>query len=800
MTSITDFYGGRRLEVTDAGVEIPKQVINTVAAAKSIYFKLRNNHIKRIMLYAEINGMIAGNAPYDVNKLREANLTHISNFNTLEPRSLYERAGLAYWNLLFTSEKIINFTFRYPGVPEASHYAEIVGRHWDRVVRTMWRSFDTNVAVLCGQLVKFGISPIIWPDENEMHWRVVELSKFYVADQSASDLDLLSIACVETEVAIVYLMEVFNEYRNRRNETDWNIDQLEKFLIWIANNVNKDPLAVYDQTELERKLSAGDISYDRMYNETVRLVSLYYKENDGTITHFMFHRDWDDGGEFLYKNKSQYRSFDDCLLIFTQSPGEQFIHGNRGIGHKVFSICQAKMMLDNSLVDMARWSSTPILKSPAMTVKDSEQVRFYPGVPTYIGSSEFVQNNLGANLQGVIATSQYFSNLLQQNAAFSGDDPGVQDRSLGSLSPSQTRLQAFKEFGVLRNQVNHFYSTFDVLLRQMVIRMVNATSMEKTYDIFQEWKERCVQDGVPEELFKPRKKGMLPQYWEVHATRSAGAGSQVAEIIALQELQPLVGSFGRREQEAYKRDYIKATVGADRVAAYTQDSQDVDEVGGGASLAGLENTVMQDGKSPLFSPANDHRSHVAIHLALANQIIQGITEQQIDVVQADRVFTVLIPHLQEHMQALSQNIFAQAFVQQIQKTVGGVIQYAQVNRRNAVRALEAKRKQEMEDVENTRRVMTEQEREDYKVQKDEARKDFKLMAQEKRVNEANRKRAETLQQKTDATVQAIREKTRAQVAAINKKENPSIERTNASEELSNMTNGSTPTPYDFEPQ
>lgn len=786
-------YAQERIKFTDKGIEVPDRVITSVSAARTIYTKLRANHLKRIALYAEISGMIAGNPPYDVGQLQNANLSHIANFNTLEPRSLYERAALAYWNLLFTSESVIHFKFNYPD-PQSQHFADLASKHWNTVVRRRWKSFDVNVAVLCAQLVKLGISPIVRPDERSPKWRVVELSKFFVPDQSAADLDLLSMVCIETEMPIVELFQIYREFKGKQDQTDWQIDNLEKFLYWIGNSPMRDTLFPHDTAEMERKVTAGDISFDRIYNETIRLVSLYYVENDGTVSHFIFHRD-DTTQGFLFESPSQYQSIADAITIFTQSPGEQFLHSNRGLGHKMYALCQAKMMMDNSLVDMARWAATPILKSPAMLAKEIDEIRFYPGLPTNIGNSEFIQNSTGSNLQGVIFTSQYFSNLLDKNLAFSGDNPGMPDMSQGSLSPSEARMRAFKEFGVLKNQINHFYSTFDTVLEQMVTIMVNSTKADPDYEIFEEWRDLCIEDGIPEELFKPRAPGKLPERWSVQATRSAGAGSQVAQLIGLQELLPIIGGMGKREEVAYRREWIKATLGMEFVQMFMQDSEDPDEVGGGASLAGVENAIMQEGRSPVFSPANDHRSHFAIHMALGQETIQRITQQMVDVVEADKTFNVLIPHLEQHMQVLANSIFTKRFFEQVRKPFEDLVKYAQLNRRNAIRVLQARQKEQIENQEQTQEVMDDQQRKDFVTTNEERRKDFKIEKQAARQDEAADHKAEALRRKTDADVEATLKKANASAEAARAK---SANNTPAAPP-NGLEPGATPSPFDFEP-
>jgi len=764
MFSSTDYFAMNRVKVKpDGSLDVPKRVIKNAATARSIYYVLRSEHLKRIYLYAEIDGLIAGNPPYDPEELKNAGLLHIANFNTLEPRAMYEKNAQSYWNLLFTSDCVINFSIDVKD-PMAPALANKMSYHWDKVVREMWPSFDINVSVLTGQLVKYGISPSVWVNESSPYWRVVETNKFFVPDQSASDMDLLSICCVENEFPLVFLLEIYDEYKDNRTATNWNIDALEKFLAWKANAPYKDNPLPNDLVELQRKLYQGDIMYDRLYNESLRMVSLFYKEGDGTITHFMIHRDWsnkdpvEDG--FLYMNTGQYKSWSQLFLLFTQSPGEQYIHGNRGLGQKMFPLCQAKMMMDNSLVDGGRWASTPIIKSPSMTVKEAESVRFTPGVMTNIGSMEFQQNNLGSNLKDIIGVSQYIGSMLDRNAAYSGDDSGKPDASTGSLAPDVFRMQAYKEFNVLRNQIAHFYKTFDALLEQMTVRMIHCTPKEHGYEMSKEWKDRCINDGVPEELLKA-KKGMLPPLLRVKATRTAGAGSQVGYMIGLKEIEPLVGTFGKPEQVNYIEDRIKAAMGPEFVDRYTKSLREQDELGGGASVAQLENAIMQEGKSPLAEPANDNQTHIQVHFALGKQIVDAVTQEQMSPIDADKVFEVLIPHNDQHIQYLSGSIFAKSFLEGIKKDWYDLKKFAVLNKRNAEKALLAQQKKQEEDAAKTQTVMTDEQRKDFIAKRGEDRKDFVVKKTVQRADEANQTRSEVIKKKTDAEVSSIRAKTEA---------------------------------------
>lgn len=770
MTSISATPALMRVESDgNGGIRIPEKVIGNINAARAIFSQLYTNNLPRIVLMAEIDGMIAGNPPYDPVKLREANLTSMANFNTLEPRAWFERGALSYYNLLYTNESIINITVR-GDAPELADIGGILSRNWNKVVREEWRSFDINMASLSAQLVKFGVSPGIWSDEKTFRWSVAELSKFLVPDQCQSDLDLMTVCCIENTVPITYLIEVYNQFKTGE-ETHWNKEQLMYLLCWLANTPVKNTFTPEDLVQLQQKITQGDLSFDNIYNESVPLVSLFYKENDGTISHYMFHRYFGmgDSSDFIYEFKSQYKKWQDFVVVFTQSPGEKYIHSNRGLGHKIFALSQAKMQGDCSLADLSRWASTPLVKTSPTAIRDADGIRINLGTATNIGGADFVNNTMGANIEPVIAASQYFSNMMQTNAAFSGDDPGVPDRSQqGSLAPTSEKFKALREYGVLRNQVSHFYNTCDVLFKEMTRRLVNLDATCPDYYIYKKFRDLCIEEGVPEILFK-NKAGELPSSWEVSATRTAGAGSQLGHIVGMELLMPITGSFGRREQNAFKKDWIRATVGQEYIPSYTQDDEDSDEIAGGASLAVTENGLMKLSQNVLATATNDQRAHIGVHMALGrelmDQISVGVEGGGMDVVQGDKVFNLLIPHLQQHVSFLASNPFAKNFLEQIKKPLDEIVKYAQLNRRNAIKKLESDAKKAQEDQQKTAEVMNEEQRKNMKAIGDEKRADFKVNAQVERAKEANVNRKEAMDVKVQADIDNKRKVTDAEVAS-----------------------------------
>lgn len=801
--------------VTKSGkLEAPKSIVPTVSGMKSIYFQYRTEHVKRIDLYAAIEGLIAGNPPYNPGELAKNKLGYLSNFNNLDARSLFDRSAQAYWNLLNEAEYIAQFEVRGPATdePEHSAWANTMSRHFNDVVRS-WPSFHTAVNTLSGQLVKFGVSPVFWPDEQDWRWRTIELSRFFIEDQAQTDVELITCVFVETIFTVQKIYDIYETFQNKTTKGEdttwdytvcpWNLEELKSFLIFFANTALKSDRQIYDMMEVQRRLQNGDLALTNAFSDSVRLVSGFYQEYTGKFSHFIFHPRWDHGN-FLFKELNQYNCLKEALVIFTASPGEFTIHSNRGVGHKIFSPMQAMMQLDCTIIDMARISGTPLIKSLATGSRDFEPIRIFPGVPTNIGSAEFIQNTLGANIQQLIGASQYVMTKVNYNIANSGDDPGFPDRSEGSISPSQAKMQSYREFGILKNNIAHYYIHFDMVIENMVIKMLNSKDGYQGYEYAKEWKDRCIMDGVPEELFATRKTDNkyygMPLQLKVKATRVAGDGSTLARIMGLQEMGPYVSSLGAEGVHEYLRQMVLATMGPQYVKAFLPKGTP-DELRGGASLAAVENGIMRLGESPVFSPDNDQRAHIGIHLALGNDTIQRIQQQQMTAVEADKILVVLVPHLKEHVEQVGKDILQKQFFQSIQRPYGELVQYATLNHHNAAKEIQAQIKAQQEQQAKQQQVMSDQELKTYQAQKDEERKDLKVGSQVERAKDANENRAEIMREK----VQSDAGNKRLEIELKNRnktveEQNKALEEKPLPELRSDLAkiNGVSPSPYNIE--
>ncbi len=796
------------------GIEAPTNILKTVSSAYQQYVVVREGDIPRIATYAAIQGMLNGNPPFDQEELEANGLGGNANFNNFKATSLCDKSALGFWNLINSTEVFVKIKLALQN-PDAKKYADLMARHFSDMCKE-WEDFAPNFNLLGGQVTNFGFCPVIFPHEESPMWEVVEVSRFHIPSQSQVFMSKLSNVAVDT---IYTVQELYMIYENISGEdSPWNKKALESFLLLRANSILPHGVLPYaNLMDAVRAYSDDDALANRYYNDTVRLVNMYQKEYDNKISHYIFSTDIfqtsslgvdPDLHDFLYFVDRQYKSIEDAVIVFTADPGQWTIHGNKGVGHKLFAPAQAINMLDCSIVDMARMSSTPLIRSLATGGKGTDPIRFYPGVATDIGAAEFVQNNLGANINQLVGASQYLSAGLQMNMVNAGDDPAVPDAAQGSISAGEARGRDFKEFSVLRNVVAHFYNTFDKVVRLTFVRFLTVKEGQPGYELAKEWKLRCIEDGVPEELFDTAKKGLhgLPrQFRSVKASRVAGDGSNYARIMGLEAMDRIVSTFNQRELNAWKRDWVEATAGVDYVDTYvTTDSGD--ELSGGASVARTEDNLMKLGQEPLFSADNDQAAHADEHMGTLTGIVQAVSQQQMSPVDADKIMAIGIPHITEHIQFMSKApLFYREVLGKLEKPYKQLLQWAQLNRRNAEAMIAAAMKKQQEDAAATQQVMDENERKNFMAQKDVERADFKVTQQVERAKEANVTRGEVMKEKvrSDADTKRLKVQLDAEVkqnATAKGREQTELANSSPEElslQLKGMT-GLTPSTVDFE--
>lgn len=762
--SVIDPNRGQILGGADGKLTPPHNIVTSANGLRSLYQTVFNEGLERIAIWTAIEGLLGGNAPYDQDALDKNGLSASSNFNTLSATSLVNRSINTVWNLTNQAERLAVFEIDYPDddsttEAELANYADIMSDQFSKVVRE-WQNFTGYNGVNCAQLVKFGLSVLLWTDERDWRPRVTQLNKFFVPNQTSSDIDQLTFCFFQNSYTAQYLWQCYErvsnessagankgtldlnqvgiEGNNDKYKYYWNLDALKQILLFKANSNAKPDAQYMNFYDMEQAFLNSDVGYSNFFGDGIELVSCFYKEYDGMISHYMFDL-YLPGQEFVYFYDRQYHDWSEAMAIFTSSPQHSTIHANKGVGQMIFSMAQAVNQLDCTAIDMGRYAGTPMFKNNNLSaVNDPQQLMIFPGAPTNMGNVELMNNTLGANIPGVMQLSQFMEGKLERNNQLSGEDPGVPDRDLGSISPTQARLQTYREFGLMKADISHYYNQLDFVYRTMVSKMLRSKPGYPGYEFAKKWKDKCIKKGVPQEIFDlGGTKWGLPEHLGVRAARVAGDGSTLGELIGLEGMLQLAGDFDPQQKNQFVKDWSRVMLGPDGMKKYATGGGQILSQSVDAGLAQLENNDFARGQQMSGAPG-EPKVHFPVHLAFASQVVQARLMDDMTAIQANQIFEPLLPHMSETFELIKRSRFGRTFVAKYQKQWDELKKYAILNKQNAEKETRAQLEQQQRDAAATEQVMSDAQRKDFVAQSDMRRRDFesrnKMARQERESN------------------------------------------------------------------
>ena len=683
-------------------LEAPENTIVSSSAARVVYDRVKHSHRKRCWNYERIDGMLDGNPPYNPAAMQQAGLSDMSNVNWKDGEAVFGSIALSYWSLFNDVENIAEFHIDFGDDEKLkAEWGRILSEEWDRALRS-WPSFDKHMSLHQAELIKFGVSALIWPDESSWQFEPVDVRAFLVPDQTQNDIEALTTVLIEQEYSAQFLWKV---YENAVDNPDgaWSPEALGEILFQLAHISDEDRKHVSDCRSLQKRIRNGDLFIDALYNDDITLVSVFAKEFDGKISHQMIHHEIDTQ-DFVYFWDRQYDHMREAIAFFTFRPGQKTIHGNKGLGHSIFSSIEATTQLDCSVLDQAKRAGSLILKGGPNRGRDERQVRFVHGAVIDIGESEIQQNSMGSNVGQTVEVARYFKQKILANNNVGGIDPAFSDRNVQSVR--QLELQATKEARIQKNMISHYYGTLDHVIREVVRKMLKATQASKGWEYVKIWKDRCIARGVPEELFdmKKARKGPngLPDYMDVTASRSAGSGSQLADQIEMKEMMSLLPVMGERGKRHALMDFVAAFRGFRFVPRYFPPEDQTQQPIGDETIASIENNQLVEGKQVIVSPDNNHAAHLPHHVRIMRdfmELYQQDPEAQFDanvniLQKCDEVFSVAGPHAAKHMLFLENDPTRKALFNQLRGEIAILFNFADMIRHNARRQREAEAREQ----------------------------------------------------------------------------------------------------------
>lgn len=655
----------------DKKVTPPKNLLTSESALRTTYTAMQVAHIKRCFVFARIQGMLDGNAPHNPRELNRLGVGYLNNVNWRDGEANLEMVSNPFWSLFNDVEFLAEFVTELGSPQDNPVWGRIASEEWSKVVRS-WKPFQARMNIHQSEMLKFGLSAILYPDKDNWQFTSIENYRFLVPDKTLNETGALDKCAIEHPMKAKDLWEI---YLSIGPNSKWNKEALGQLLwetsTWYLNKTDKDQSPTGNNfMNLQIKIRNGEICYDEIYTTDLLMVSELIQESDGKITKAIIHSQLSMGKPLYYADRL-YNDWSETLQVFSLTPGENYMHGNKGYGHKMFNIIEATTRLDNSLFDGARMGSTVLVSTKAGRGKDLREKRMTLGGFVDIGEAEYKQSLMGANLAPQIQVSRYFQEKLQINNAMTGMDPRTMEKMGAQVQRTLTAREARIQKMVLANYIFQLDFHYRNMVRKMLIMLKSETDKNDGYKYAKEWKDNCVARGVPKEFFDYDANNVgldgLPKHMDVSATRTGGSGSQAADQLETQEMMGMLPTLGERGRVAVLEDRISAIRGYRWVRRYMPLEDRNEQPTGEETLVSIENNQLEQGEEIVVSPDNNQAVHAIGHLNRMAQIAKAFREQQYSLQDTDRAFRALGPHTTRHLLYLQQDTTRAALVSDLRR-------------------------------------------------------------------------------------------------------------------------------------
>lgn len=734
---VTSATGRLGITLEDGKYVAPKNRIPNPQSCMTVYKRMRYNHVKRSDGFEKITGMLDGNPPYNPKKMHQAGLD-MTNVNWKDGSAVEKSIVLTYWSLGNEVENIIEFRINLSNDQgQNTEWGRILSEEFDRAIK-LWPNFTKYRNLHQKDDVDFGLSPVFWSDEKDWRWKPIDIRDFLVPDQVENNIDSLTVFAIERTFTAQELWEIYEEFEGKKDGV-WDSEALGQILYQLAN-ISDERRSSWGSSpgirDVQKYIRNQDVSYDDVYNDSIKLVSMFQKEFDGKWTHMMIHRSILTD-TFPYFVDRQYTRISDALFYYTFYPGAKYIHANKGLGHDIYAAIQAITQLDSSVLDQAKRGGSLLIKSAPTRGQDARQIKFVHGGVIDIGEAKLEENNLASNVGQTVQVSQYFRQKIFSNNNIAGLDPSTPDRNVRSAK--QIQIQATKEARVQKNQIAHYYDQDDHFWREVVRKMLNSSKGDPGNDYVALWKKRCIRRGVPEQIFEVAKESLapdgLPDHIEVYASRTSGSGSQVADQIEMQQMMQILPTLGERGRVAVLMDYIASYRGYRFVNRYFPQEDREQQPTGDDTIASLENNQMAEGKQVIVSPDNNHAVHIPNHIRMLSdwvkQFQQTPPEQDQNhelLFKLDEIFAAAGPHLTRHMLFFSKDPTRKAQMEQYRAQWAMLANFGDMIKNNAQNARQGMQNKQQQISQQQQTMQADMNLKSQETQADIQRKDTKLEA------------------------------------------------------------------------
>jgi hypothetical protein len=687
----------------------PVRRLTTPEAAYEIYQSFLDGGEDRAMQWSKIQGMYDRNPPFDQNELTRLGRGDQTNVNTGEMESIIDTNTAAAHEAVFEVPSLISVRIRSEYLPDDStlDFAAIIADEYSQTVWD-WDSFPSYTDLVTKDSFRYGMGFMLWRDQWDWRPRAFRAANFLCPPKASTAYDELEIFGVRDEVPVRWLYQAVED-EEAAKDAGWDVGFTRRVIAesykFKSGNDDQHQTSTWESTQT--KIRTNDVETEAQEFTGIRVVHLLVREVSSTrVSHLIIPEDPTYKG-FLYKGYERFGDMAQVLWLLTFDNGDGLIRSVKGMGHRAFLHCDLSNRLFCNTIDGGKLAASLLVQPRAGNDIGKAQV-LRAGMLTMIPSSlDVIQTSFTPPIQHLIPLRHMSSEILNNNlGVFRPRSENPLQRE-AEKTAAQVRSEESKEARFSKNQAAQRYVAWDRWHREVYRRMTTADYLSYGYDSMEQLlqiialtrgvqqvydnkpgtvdflpgqKEAiafligCLRRGVPPEILLDRDAIRT-----LRAVRAVGQGSDSARRGALNQLMAQRGAMDELSRRNLERDWTAAQIGGyGQVDRYFPNYDRSKKPSAEAGIAALENNDFAEGSQLPVGYDQNHVAHLPVHFAPLVQIAQLFEQapDQVDAVRSLQLFSIMLPHIQEHIGYLAQDVSREAQVKQYVETFKMLAQVA----------------------------------------------------------------------------------------------------------------------------
>jgi hypothetical protein len=698
--------------IDDSGTP-PKARLSSAEAVVDLVKMLTRADDERSRVRAKVKGIVDGNPPYSAAQLKRTGQSYRTNVNFREAEAFFSIALTAFYDVFSETPTYATVKTNVGTDAERVQYSRVITEEFDRLQKND-NEFDYTMQLSQHEMVLFGSGPLTFENPTSWKARAIKSGDLLIPENTRSNPNDWEVAVVRRRYQA---HELYAYIRDTASATTvgWDVEATRKAIIQSGpENYQRHNNWEWHQ----QKIRNNDLHYSAQCS-LINAAHVYVREypqageSQGKISCYIVK---EDGQDFLYKHIGKYDSWDQVMHPMYYDKGDGQHHSVKGLGVKMYPVIELKNRQKCHMVDVAATASAMQLQAEtpeAMQKASVVQMGPYSILPA---GYRVVQRQFSGIVDAPMAVDRELEGVMQSNLSQYRQRLDKPQGNPKTATEVQAIVQQASVLG--KTQIARYYQQLDQFFAERYRRAASPDVVDVEAVEFQ---KRCVSRGVPKEA--------LTNLDYVQASRNYGQGSAFLRMQTISGLMQVAGQLPESGRDALLRDYIAALAGQQQVGRYMvgpeQDIYAKDQI----AEANIENAVLQMGNPVIITDSHNHSLHAQTHLSKGTEIAQAI-QQGGDPASAVQFFSLLIPHIEEHLGMMAADDSRKDEVKQLGEQLEQLSGFAnEVSNQVAQQMEQAQAAQMEQQAQAGAGLAPEEQMKMASMERDEARKDAALQAE-----------------------------------------------------------------------